>query len=69
MLVLSRFIDEVITIETSDGLIEVMIVDVRDQWGGQETARKKVRVGIKAPQSVKVHRKEVYNAIQREKQQ
>ncbi len=38
--------------------VEVIIVDVR---GG------KVRLGITAPKSIPVHRKEVYEAIHREK--
>ena len=38
--------------------VEVMIVDVRGD---------KVRLGITAPRSIPVHRKEVYEAIQRKK--
>jgi len=38
--------------------VEVVIVDVRG---------KMVRLGITAPKDVSVHRKEVYEAIQREK--
>jgi carbon storage regulator len=38
--------------------VEITIVDVRGD---------KVRLGITAPRSIAVHRKEVYNAIQREK--
>ncbi len=38
--------------------VEVFIVDVRGD---------KVRLGITAPKSIQVHRKEVYEAIQREK--
>ena len=51
MLVLTRAINEAIMIGDS---IEITIVDVRGE---------KVRVGIRAPQSVPVHRKEVYLAI------
>jgi carbon storage regulator len=38
--------------------VEVTIVDVRGD---------KVRLGITAPKEIPVHRKEVYEAIQREK--
>lgn len=55
MLVLSRQKDESIIIGDD---IEVMIVDVRGD---------KVRLGIVAPRSTSVHRREVYDAIQREK--
>ncbi len=51
MLVLTRLINETIMIGDS---IEITIVDVRGD---------KVRVGITAPNSVPVHRKEVYLAI------
>jgi carbon storage regulator len=40
--------------------VEVTIVDVRGD---------KVRLGITAPKSIPVHRKEVYEAIQREKKE
>ncbi len=55
MLVLSRQKDESIIIGDD---IEVTIVDVRGD---------KVRLGITAPRSTSVHRKEIYEAIQREK--
>jgi len=54
MLVLSRKKDEVIVI--GDG-IEVTVVDIR---GDQ------VKIGVTAPRSVSIHRKEIYEAIQRE---
>ena len=57
MLVLSRQKDESIIIGDD---IEVTIVDVRGD---------KVRLGINAPRSVSVHRKEIYEAIQKEKAQ
>lgn len=57
MLVLSRTRDETIMIGDD---IEITIVDVRGD---------KVRVGINAPASVPVHRKEVYESIKRENQQ
>ncbi len=56
MLVLSRQRDETIIIGDD---IEITIVDIRGE---------KVRVGINAPPHVSVHRKEVYEAIKREKQ-
>jgi carbon storage regulator len=57
MLVLSRQRDESIII--GDNIV-VTIVDVRGD---------KVRLGIEAPREVSVHRREVYDAIQRENQQ
>ena len=54
MLVLSRQRDETIMIGDD---IEITIVDIRGD---------KVRLGITAPTTIPVHRKEVYEAIQRE---
>lgn len=54
MLVLSRRKDETIMIGDE---VEITIVDVRGDT---------VRLGIKAPRSVSVHRKEIYDAIQAE---
>ena len=54
MLVLSRHRDESIII--GDDIV-VTIVDIRGD---------KVRLGINAPQDIPVHRREVYEAIQRE---
>lgn len=54
MLVLSRQRDETIMIGDD---VEITIVDIRGD---------KVRLGITAPPHVPVHRKEVYDAIQRE---
>lgn len=54
MLVLSRQRDETIIIGDN---IEVTVVDIRGD---------KVRLGINAPRSVSVHRKEVYDAIRKE---
>jgi carbon storage regulator len=54
MLVLSRQRDETIMIGDN---IEITIVDIRGD---------KVRLGITAPTTIAVHRKEVYDAIQRE---
>ena len=57
MLVLSRQKDESIII--GDDVV-VTIVDVRGD---------KVRLGITAPKNISVHRREVYEAIQREKKE
>jgi len=40
--------------------VEIIIVDVRGD---------KVRLGITAPKEIPVHRREIYDAIQREKKQ
>lgn len=56
MLVLSRQKDQSIIIGDD---VEVTIVDIRGD---------KVRLGINAPRSVTVHRKEVYEAVKRENQ-
>jgi len=40
--------------------VEIIIVDVRGD---------KVRLGITAPKEIPVHRREIYDAIQREKSQ
>jgi carbon storage regulator len=53
MLVLSRQRDETIVIGDN---IEITVVDIRGD---------RVRIGIAAPRDVQVHRKEVYQAIQR----
>ena len=55
MLVLSRQRNETIVIGDD---IEITIVDIRGE---------KVRLGINAPAHIPVHRKEVYDAIKREK--
>lgn len=57
MLVLSRQRDETIMIGDD---IELTVVDIRGD---------KVRIGIKAPSKIAVHRKEVYEAIKRENEQ
>ena len=54
MLVLSRKKDEVIVIGDD---IEITVVDVR---GDQ------VKIGVSAPRSVSIHRKEIYEAIRQE---
>ncbi len=55
MLVLTRRKDESIMIGDD---IEIIIVDIRGE---------KIRLGITAPKTIPVHRREVYEAIQREK--
>jgi len=57
MLVLSRQRDESIIIRDN---IVVTVVDIRGD---------KVRLGVQAPQEIPVHRREVYEAIQRENAQ
>jgi carbon storage regulator len=57
MLVLSRQKDESIMIGDD---VEITIVDVRGD---------KVRLGINAPRNISVHRKEIYLAIQKEKEE
>src|SRR3954465_15008353 len=54
MLVLSRQKDETIIIGDD---IEITVVDIRGD---------KVRLGVSAPKSISVHRKEVYEAIRNE---
>ena len=56
MLVLSRQRDETIMIGDD---VQVTVVDIRGE---------KVRLGISAPPHIPVHRKEVYESIQKEMQ-
>ena len=56
MLVLSRKLNEQIVIAEN---IVITVVNIRGN---------KVRLGIDAPKEVPVHRKEVYEAMQREKE-
>ncbi|MBI5757970.1 MAG: carbon storage regulator [Planctomycetales bacterium] len=58
MLVLSRKRDESIVLGPPGGdLVEVTVIDIRGD---------KVRLGIQVPREWTLHRKEVYQAIQRE---
>ena len=54
MLILERRQDETIVIDTSDG--QIVIGPVRIERG-------KVRLGISAPEDIRVHRSEVYAQI------
>ena len=56
MLVLSRHVDESLIIGND---IEIVVVEIRGD---------KVRLGVQAPREISVHRKEVYDAIQRERE-
>jgi len=58
MLVLERRIDEVIEIRVGEVLIEVMVCAVRGN---------NVRIGVNAPQQATINRKEVAEAIERER--
>lgn len=64
MLVLSRKKNETLIIDPrscpvdEQGLITVCVVDIRGD---------KVRLGVEAPKPVAVHRKEVWDAIERKK--
>ncbi|QIQ22531.1 carbon storage regulator CsrA [Zophobihabitans entericus] len=58
MLVLTRFIDQKIIIDSD---IKITVLNVDDKSN-------KVWIGIKAPKSVSVHREEVYKRIQEAQQ-
>lgn len=58
MLVLSRQKDEVVIIGEGENAVEIQVVDIRGD---------KVRLGFVAPRHIPIHRKEVYERIQREK--
>lgn len=60
MLTLARFKNESIIITTTDGRVEVVIRKVHHNG--------KVQLGIEAPKSIAVHRKEIQVAIDREKE-
>lgn len=54
MLILTRKKDESIII---DGNIEVKIIEIEDG---------KIKIGIEAPKNIEIHRKELYEKIQKE---
>ena len=54
MLILTRKLDEILII---DDKIEILVVDI---------SKDTVKLGIKAPRSISVHRKEVYENIKKE---
>jgi len=63
MLVLTRRVDQILTLgdpHSTEPPIEIQVIEVR---GDQ------VRLGVKAPRSTEVHRKEIWEQKQREKEQ
>ncbi len=56
MLILGRRKDERVIIQTSDGTIAVCVVEVRSD---------RCRIGFEAPESIVIHREEVWEAIQK----
>ncbi len=58
MLVLSRKKNEVIIVGEGDNQVSIMVIDIRGD---------KVRIGIEANKNIPVHRKEVYDAINKGK--
>ena len=64
MIVLSRRVSERLVIDPTkcpvneQGLIEVFVTRIKGSY---------VRIGVKAPRAVPVHRGELYDAIQRER--
>ena len=61
MLILTRKRDEEVVIETPAGdLIRVVVTDA-----GWADGKIRVRLGFDAPKAVRIHRKEVRDAIQR----
>jgi carbon storage regulator len=59
MLVLSRHKDQEVVITVGDQQIVATVVEIRGD---------KVRIGFKADKSVTIHRREVHEAIEREKE-
>jgi len=59
VLAIERQLDESIIINDN---IEVMVINVRGEKGNE-----KVRLGITAPRHISIHRKEIQDAIDREK--
>ena len=61
MLVLERMEDEIIMIGDD---IEIVIVAFR----GFKNDNRRVKIGIRAPVNIPIHRKEIYDIIQKEKE-
>ena len=59
MLVLSRKKNESIVVGDGDSLVTIVVVEIRGD---------KVRLGVEAPKEVPVHRREVFDAIRRNKE-
>ena len=59
MLVLSRYVGESILIDTDEGPVEVTVVAIKSNGA--------VRLGIRAPETMPVHRQEVYERIREER--
>jgi carbon storage regulator len=57
MLVLSRKKSEAVIIGDGEDRITIMVVEIKGD---------KVRLGVNAPQTLPVHREEVYDAIKRQ---
>lgn len=57
MLVLTRKVQQTIVIGEGENRVEVVVLEVRGE---------QVRIGVNAPRTVKVHRKEVWDQIQHE---
>jgi carbon storage regulator len=60
MLVLKRRVNEQIVIRTKDDIIRITLVQANGRGG--------VRLGIDAPKSATVHRKEIDDRVQAEKE-
>jgi len=59
MLILTRYPNESIILTTPAGRVEITLMDVRRDG--------RVRLGIEAPRSITVHRKEIQAKIDQEK--
>lgn len=58
MLVLSRKRDEEVWIDVGGTIVKVVLIDIRGD---------KVRLGFSGPENVHIHRREVFEEIEREK--
>lgn len=59
MLVLTRYSGQSIILSTSDGRVKIMF---------EKVSRGKVRVGIEAPSAIVIHRNEVQECIDKDKE-